>query len=175
MSDTFDAQEDALSRTAVFSNARTAPFPTRTRRKSSPRRTSILRPSASNGRCRVAGPAYAPREPDETYLARVATAAAAYGPEERRALKRADMIPQQLALEARIDFDNLRRETERPLQRLRDYELREVQAVDRGGRFISEFFAKDGEAGGPKLWMANATASHLDSTDSSRPLPANSE
>jgi hypothetical protein len=102
---------------------------------------------------------------------RIATAA--YGPEDRRALKRADMIPPQL--EARIDFDSLRRETEDPLHNLRDYELREVQAVDRGGRFISEFFAKDGEAGGPKLWMANATASYLDSTDSSRPLRANSE
>lgn len=38
-----------------------------------------------------------------TFILRVATAAA-YGPEDRRALKRADMIPPQLALEARIDF-----------------------------------------------------------------------
>jgi hypothetical protein len=36
------------------------------------------------------------------------------------------MIPQQLALEARIDLDNLQQETIRPLHSLRDDELRAV-------------------------------------------------
>ena len=95
----------------------------------------------------LCAPTPAPGEDDTKYLARVATAA--YGPEERRALKRADMVPTQLALEARIDLDNLHQKTVRPLRSLRDDELRAVTKTDRSGRPMTEFYSRRG----PLVWM----------------------
>jgi hypothetical protein len=90
-----------------------------------------------------------PGEEDTKYLARVATAAAEFGPPERRAYKRAEMIPQQLVLEARIDLDNLQQETIRPLRSLRDDEWRAVTKTDRSGRSMTEFYSRRG----PSVWM----------------------
>ena len=144
---------DALDRTAIFINARTSPQrPDRDVSKAQLHReadeTFRTLGEQMGGDVALQALAFVPGEGDTKYLARVATAAE-FGPPERRAYKRAEMIPQQLALEARIDLDDLEQETIRPLHSLRDDELSAVTKTDRSGRPMTEFYSRRG----PSVWM----------------------
>jgi hypothetical protein len=144
---------DPLDRTAIFLNAHTSPFspPDRdvNKRKLHAQVDETFRTLGEQMDTPLEAPAFKPSEDDNAYYARVATAAAAFGPPERRGLKRDDMIAQQLALEARIDLDNLQQETIRPLHSLLYDELRAVTKTDRSGRPMTGFYSRRG----PSVWM----------------------